>query len=234
VQVGAPFLFLRQGKDTPGLIGWGRIRSQVYQRAHWDKAKRAMGQQSNEVQVTFEWLCDPQSNACIPFALLSTDPRTKEGNWSAQASGTRVPAHVVTGVRKLWALRKANLPSFQDLPPIKQVPKPELWEGAKSTTLVSVHERPRAARLQCLEVHGTVCFGCGFDFGTFYGPEAEGLIEVHHINPISQSGGRRRVNPTKDLIPLCANCHRVVHLRKPKPLSLPELKELVCRHGRFR
>lgn len=232
MQVGAPFLFLRQGRDTPGLIGWGRIRSQVYQRKHWDKAKRAEGRLSNEVQITFDWLCDPKSKASIPFATLSTDPLTKRGNWSAQASGTRLPAHVVAGVRKLWALHKTRLPSFKDLPPVKQVPRPELLEGAKFTTLVSVYERPRAARLQCLEAHGTVCFGCGFDFGAFYGPDAEGLIEVHHLKPISQSGGRRRVDPIKDLIPLCANCHRVVHMKKQEVMSLPGLKALVRRYGR--
>ena len=41
-------------------------------------------------------------------------------------------------------------------------------------------------------------------------------IEVHHCIPIAQRAvsGPYELDPVRDLRPLCANCHRMVH-RKP-------------------
>lgn len=53
---------------------------------------------------------------------------------------------------------------------------------------------------------------CGFDFGRIYGPLADGFIHVHHLSMLSEAGGERDVGPIKDLRPVCANCHEVIHL----------------------
>ncbi|MBI7240155.1 restriction endonuclease, partial [Pseudomonas aeruginosa] len=37
----------------------------------------------------------------------------------------------------------------------------------------------------------------------------------------------KAVNPETDLVPLCANCHAVVHRRRDRTLSVDELKGLV-------
>ncbi len=47
--------------------------------------------------------------------------------------------------------------------------------------------------------------------GDVYGNIGEGYIEVHHLNPISQTEGSHKVDPTTDLVPLCANCHAMIH-----------------------
>ncbi len=57
-------------------------------------------------------------------------------------------------------------------------------------------------------------------FEEVYGEKAKDYIEVHHIVPISERGGDYMVNPIKDLIPLCPNCHAMVHYG----FSLEELK----------
>lgn len=36
-------------------------------------------------------------------------------------------------------------------------------------------------------------------------------IEVHHIKPISEIGSEYVVDPEKDLIPVCFNCHSMLH-----------------------
>jgi predicted HNH restriction endonuclease len=59
-----------------------------------------------------------------------------------------------------------------------------------------------------------------------YGSVATGFIQVHHIIPLSEIGKSYNVDPVKDLIPLCANCHSVVHLVKPA-MTIDELKKLI-------
>jgi len=63
------------------------------------------------------------------------------------------------------------------------------------------------------------------DFGEIYGPSAEGYIEVHHITPASGMGSGYRINPVTELVPICSNCHSVVHLAKPAR-SVDEVKAL--------
>ena len=61
-------------------------------------------------------------------------------------------------------------------------------------------------------LHGgrLVCECCGFEFARAYDIE-EDYIEVHHRTPFSQTEGEHPVDATKDLVPLCANCHRMIH-----------------------
>jgi 5-methylcytosine-specific restriction protein A len=47
-----------------------------------------------------------------------------------------------------------------------------------------------------------------------YGPEAAGIIHVHHVVPLSEIGERYEVDPIKDLRPVCPNCHTVIHATK--------------------
>jgi hypothetical protein len=86
-----------------------------------------------------------------------------------------------------------------------------LFEGALSRITVNAYERNVAARRKCIEIHGTACCICGFNFGATYGPLAEGYIHVHHIRPLSDIGAKYVVDPAEDLRPVCPNCHAVLH-----------------------
>jgi len=103
-----------------------------------------------------------------------------------------------------------------------------LPEGACIRMEVNRYERSRVNRATCLEIHGTSCNACGFNFGHTYGPYAEGFIHVHHTVPVSELGASYVVDPVRDLLPLCPNCHAMAHLRKP-PFDLSELKQLLKR-----
>ena len=63
----------------------------------------------------------------------------------------------------------------------------------------------------CLAIHGHACLICGADLGAIYGELGEGFIHVHHIRPLSGTRQERETDPEKDLIPVCPNCHAVVH-----------------------
>lgn len=89
------------------------------------------------------------------------------------------------------------------------------------------YERSPEARDACIRHHGAVCAACGFEFGKAYGAIAQSLIHVHHIVPLSEIGREHKLDPMTDLIPLCANCHAVVHRRK-KAMGLDELREYLA------
>ena len=73
------------------------------------------------------------------------------------------------------------------------------------------------------------CEACEFSFGQAYGKLAGEYCEVHHLVPLAEAE-KSRTTRLKDLAILCANCHRVIHLRNP-PYGLLELKEMLA-HGR--
>ena len=98
-------------------------------------------------------------------------------------------------------------------------------EGATTVVTVNKYERSPRNRKLCIDYFGVTCLGCGFNFAEFYGELGEEFIIVHHIVPVSKIGPDYIIDPKKDLIPLCANCHSIVH-RKDPPLTLDELKKL--------
>lgn len=99
-------------------------------------------------------------------------------------------------------------------------------EGKLKVIQTTVHERSIRNRTKALEIHGSNCYVCGFNFNDFYGPNlAKDYIEVHHIKPVSKFEGE--VNPKTDLFPVCPNCHRMLHRKKNKLLSIEELKDII-------
>lgn len=97
-------------------------------------------------------------------------------------------------------------------------------EGAKRVVIVNSFERNPQARKECIEHFGCECKSCGMNFKDKYGEIGEGFIHVHHLRLISEIGNKYKVNPKEDLIPLCPNCHAMVHKRNP-PFTIDELKE---------
>lgn len=102
----------------------------------------------------------------------------------------------------------------------------EFWEGESVKIAVNGYERNSDARRKCIEHYGAHCQACGVDFGKKYGPLGQGYIHVHHIKPIHECGGAYMVDPVKDLIPVCANCHAMIH-RRTIPLTVEDLRAIM-------
>lgn len=98
-------------------------------------------------------------------------------------------------------------------------------EGMQEAILSTKYERSRKNRTLCLLYNGHKCSTCDISFEEKYGPLAKNFIHVHHLEPISQSG-IKTIDPTKDLIPLCPNCHAVAHLKTP-PYLPTEIKQMI-------
>lgn len=85
------------------------------------------------------------------------------------------------------------------------------YEGVLHQVTVNSYERDRKARQACISAHGTRCSVCGIDFGEMYGEIGRGFIHVHHTVPLNTIGKGYRVTPDTDLIPVCPNCHAMLH-----------------------
>lgn len=92
------------------------------------------------------------------------------------------------------------------------------------------YERSRVNREICLAHKGYSCYACGFNFLERYGRLGKDYIEVHHTTPISEMGDDYQIDLDRDLVPVCSNCHSMIH-RKTPPYTIEELKEVIVHNG---
>lgn len=107
-------------------------------------------------------------------------------------------------------------------------------EGRLITTHYGQYERSQKAKKICLKHYGYVCHICGINYCQKYGDKiGKSVIEVHHIDPINGFHGKSHmIDPIKDLIPVCSNCHSILHSKsKDVPYTIEEAKELLNANG---
>lgn len=102
-------------------------------------------------------------------------------------------------------------------------------DGKRTQYYTTRYERNPQNRKKAIEIHGTTCMVCGFNFEKFYGAIGKNYIEVHHTVPLASIDEEIEVNPQKDLVVLCSNCHRMIHRKKNHVLTLSELKQLILK-----
>lgn len=100
-------------------------------------------------------------------------------------------------------------------------------EGSKKQIIVNAYERNSKAREECVKHHGSKCAICGFDFGEVYGEAFEGKIHVHHIKPLNEIDDEYEVDPEKDLLPVCPNCHLILHAKVGGTYTVEEVEQFL-------
>jgi 5-methylcytosine-specific restriction enzyme A len=99
-------------------------------------------------------------------------------------------------------------------------------EGAATTVLVNRFERDPRARIACIRKHGYSCKICGDSLAKKYGELGEQFIHVHHLVPTSLVKREYIIDPEKDLIPVCPNCHAMLHRTNP-PITPDDLRSRI-------
>ncbi len=107
----------------------------------------------------------------------------------------------------------------------KDIKTEEILEGGSYSKMVKIFKRNPKAKLECLIHYGYDCQICGFNFDE-YGDIGKNYIQVHHKELLSLKKEEYIIDPINDLIPLCANCHVMVHSKNP-PYEIEELKKLM-------
>jgi 5-methylcytosine-specific restriction enzyme A len=205
VKRGDRAFLLRQGLEPRGIIGYGTVVSdKPYEDENWNKEKGG-----KKLYVDIEWTrfsVDP----IVPQQRLITADVYQDVYWTPRKSGIQLP-------------ESAGISLENDLQAICSTPQMmAFFEGALRRITTNTYERNPHARKACIEYYGTRCAICGLNLSDRYGPEADGLIHVHHRNAISEANSTYQVDPIKDLRPVCPNCHAVIHRRK-QPFSIEEV-----------
>lgn len=99
-------------------------------------------------------------------------------------------------------------------------------EGSIKQITVNAYERNDKARRACLLHHGYTCHCCGFNFERIYGDLGKNYIHVHHKKALYEIKEEYILDPISDLVPVCANCHAMIHRKNP-PLTVDELKMIL-------
>lgn len=139
-----------------------------------------------------------------------------------QGLGTPLETKDTTPVKIAWQIIDENYNPYE----VNPVEDNILKEGKVEYAVITKYERNNEARKKCIEHYGYKCYICRFDFRKKYGEIGKDYIHVHHLNPISDIKEEYVIDPIKDLIPICPNCHAIIHLTNP-PLSIDEIKNLI-------
>lgn len=225
--------FLRRWVDS----GFTEVFDSAYDHNYYEKARQRIARDSQCQQENPDYAQFSKALQLVA-SFLKKEQRKKD------LGSTRKPHHLSSEQPpSSSASSAANVPATQpssssagspSSPPVL-----DLTEGELREMHAVKHERNPEARRQCIEhycsLHGgrIYCECCGFDFKKNYGSLGVGYIEIHHLNPISQQDEVHPIDPRTDLVPLCANCHAMIHrvLASDKNLegmeSLNALKRIV-------
>ena len=108
-----------------------------------------------------------------------------------------------------------------------------IHEGIQKFIKSKTYERSNKLKKYAIEHfadNGIIsCKACNFIFEKFYGQEiGKGFIEIHHIKPVFQYEGddanKTISQALHNVIPLCSNCHRMVHRKRNITLGVSFLK----------
>lgn len=151
---------------------------------------------------------------------LSYDSLKKKGLTGTIQSPRKLDDNLAEYIEKYFKMEPTIYPD-SDMPE-------NYYEGAVTTTKVNKYERNPIARKKCIEYHGCECSVCGLSFEEMYGELGKDFIHVHHIVPLNTIGKEYKVDYKTDLIPVCPNCHAMLHRKiNDRRYSVEELKTIV-------
>jgi 5-methylcytosine-specific restriction protein A len=217
--VGSRFFLIRLGQEPRGIVGSGQTTSHPELGPHWDATLRRLGKEALSVDIKFDFL---SKQPLITWNELQKSPYSSV-SWGIQASGVLLPESITKSLEELWARRTHGT---DPILPEEVALTEDYAEGAQKRVSVNAYERNPQARAACIAHFGLRCSVCRLLLEDRYGSIAAGFVQVHHIVPLSEVRPGYRVNPRKDLRPVCPNCHAVIHRRQP-PLSIAQARRLV-------
>lgn len=167
---------------------------------------------AHSAQPVFRSLFD---GTLSPLIFARWDPQETEFVYLGQATIDRYTDNALLpdGSSTIQVRFLLNQGDFKSLPPEGTPLGRE--EGGRFSVEVDKYERDPRLRQICLKALGPTCKICGFDFEEVYGEIGRNFCHIHHLQPLAAMEGPRVVDPLRDLIPVCPNCHSMLHARDP-------------------
>jgi 5-methylcytosine-specific restriction protein A len=228
IAVGDRVFMMRLGWREPvtGIMASGWVTDEPIEGPHWDVEQRE--KTAWYVEFELDALLNPSIHALLDPVRVSPDFR-----WRPQSSGVTIHDDIAAQLELVWHqhLQDTDLPTeLLVLQKVEESSHKKLIEGSKKLVSSHRYERSLEARDKCIKHYGTQCQICGFDFTECYGSIGEGFIHVHHLIPLSMRNEEYELDPICDLLPVCPNCHAMLHRRSP-PYSLAELREIMAKQA---
>ena len=225
IKKGDRVFLIRLGKEPKGIMGSGYAKSSYYVAPHWDGTE---GKTTNYIDIEFDILINPEENTLFDKeSLESIDPYNAQ-QWFPQQSGISIKPDIIDALESNWfnfirenKYIKKSFVSNDVVTDIKEI----FIEGKSKEIVQTRYERNPQARKICLNHHRYSCKVCDFNFEKYFGKVGKEFIHVHHVNPISEIGMEYEINPIKDLVPVCPNCHAMIHSKRPA-FTMKEIKEI--------
>lgn len=226
------------GRKTknPGIFASGKVVSKCYQDKDISEKEDSDSEKKENLvnfrDIEFDHFPRNAYDIVLPAELIEEEfGKRRNKIFNLQGSGKPFQGDAAK-LERIWqeaANKFRYRPDYYLPQEITEDDEESFPEGTLERILVNRYERNAKARAKCIQIHGTQCKVCGFDFAKIYGELGLNYIQVHHLVEVSKMakmGAEYKVNPEADLIPLCANCHQMIHRRTPM-LTTQELEGLI-------
>ena len=220
IRAGDRVFLLRQGSEPRGIVASGSVTSdEPLTGPHWS----GDGRSALYVAARFDVLLHSEREPILPRSSLDSGVLA-DVHWDTQVGGIKIPPDAAAELEELWRAFLVER-GYSPIVLADEITAAErFWEGALRRITVNAYERDATARRACITHYGTSCQVCALDFEAVYGELGRGFIHVHHTRPLSDVRTAYAVDPVQDLIPVCPNCHAMLHQTSP-PLSVAELRK---------
>ncbi len=216
IQIGDRIFMVKLGTYPKGIIGVGHASSIPFERSD-----------GRYVYIDFEVLLNPLIDPILDVDKLKTGKLSEQHSWTPQSSGSIIKPEIAAALEKAWfkflTNSKVRNNPYNNEHEVKPI---EFFEGASNQITVNKYERNPHARKECLKHYGYACSVCDINFEKKYGVLGKEFIHVHHLEELSKAGESHKVDPVKDLRPVCPNCHAMLH-RDKEVLTIKELKTIM-------
>lgn len=233
-RLGDRFFLLRQGDAPRGIVASGWIRSRS-----WPDDDG-----TPHVNVWVDEIVDPDQ----PLLTSQIKGAEKIGDNVFKSGHRQVSADQISLVDEAWdkhcssAGRKQsraiepNEQRQRSGPSHRSEDAVSSLEGRLVESTSNRRERNRENRQRCLTNYDNQrppCVVCRMNFFDRYGLIGRGFIHVHHRRPTANYNEEgEELIPEKDLVPVCPNCHAMLHIgcdaSKGEVRSIEELSEMLA------
>lgn len=223
IKKGDRVFLVRLGEEPRGIMGSGYAKSSYYVAPHWDGTQ---GKIANYIDIEFDILINPEKNILFDKIDLDKVDPNKIQQWFPQQSGISIKQEILSLLESNWfdfiRDNKYIGNGFISNDVVSDETE-SFMEGKSKEVTQTRYERNPQARKTCLRHHGYSCQICEFNFEKTFGEIGKGFIHVHHINAIAGIGKEYEIDPKNDLIPVCPNCHAMIHSKRPA-FTIDEIK----------
>ncbi len=164
------------------------------------------------------------------FPIIYSDAKKNKEGVGPAAIEDFTPELTTKSLKKVGSSWYASDNVISNFLPEEVVTPDQYIEGATKIISVNVYERNSEARAKSIEYHGYKCVVCSFDFEKAYGSIGTNYIHVHHVVPLSEIKKEYELDPIKDIVPICPNCHAIIHRTRPV-LTVEQLKKHLSENG---